>query len=96
MHTFINTKDLPTELRLYLPIVVDLLMESTVICDGVKIHYTDIIAELEKDLIRWNCEIGLSSSSRFLCGTFSSVISLYFQVIIINHKNYILQNVLDI
>lgn len=84
MHTFINTKDLPTELRLYLPMVVDLLMESTVVCDGVKIHYTDIIAELEKDLIQWNCEIGLSSSSRFMCGTFSSVISLYFQVIITN------------
>lgn len=69
---------------MYLPIMVDLLMESTVICDGVKIHYTDIIAKLEKDLVSWNSEIGSSSSSRFLCGTFSSVISITFQVIIVN------------
>lgn len=81
MHTYINTKYLPTNLRLYLPLLVDILMESTVVCDGIKIHYTDIIAELEKDIITWYSEVGSSSSSRFLCGTFSSVISLFFQVI---------------
>lgn len=81
MHCFINTKDLPLNLQKYLPIMVDLLLESTVTCDGVKIQYTDIIAELEKDMISWNAGIGSSSSSRFLCGTFSSVILIYFQVI---------------
>lgn len=80
MYTFINTKDLSIDLRMYLPIIVDLLMESTVVSDGVKIHYTDIIAELEKDIIAWNAEIGKASLSRFLCGTFSSIISLFFQV----------------
>lgn len=84
MYTFINTKDLPMNLRMYLPIMVDLLMKCTVICDGIKIHYTDIIAELEKDIMFWNSEIGISSSSHFLCGTFSSVMSLFFQVIIFN------------
>lgn len=83
MYTFLNTKDLPMGLRMYLPIVVELLMESTVICDGIKIDYTDIIAELEKDMIEWSSEIGSSSSSRYLCGTFSSVISLFFQVILL-------------
>lgn len=81
MFTFIDTKDLSLDLRMYLPIIVELLMESTVINDGVKIHYTDIIAELEKDIIKWNSEIGSSATSRFLCGTYSSVISLFFQVI---------------
>lgn len=79
-----NTNNLPLNLRMYLPIMVDLLMESTVICDGVKIHYTDIIAELEKDIVSWNSEIGSTSSSRFLCGTFSSVISIFFQVTKVN------------
>lgn len=82
MYTFIDTKDLPMNLKMYLPIMVDLLMKSTVNCDGITIHYTDIIAELEKDLMLWNAEIGTSSSSQFLCGTFSSVISLFFQVIL--------------
>lgn len=82
MYTFIDTKDLSLDLRMYLPIIVELLMESTVINGGVKIHYTDIIAELEKDIIVWNSEIGSSAASRFICGTFSSVISLFFQVII--------------
>lgn len=81
MYAFINTNDLSLDFRMYLPIIVDLFMESTVVCDDVKIHYTDIIAELEKDIIVWNSEIGMSAS-RFLCGTFSSVISLFFQVTI--------------
>ena len=38
-------------LQMYLPIMVDLLMKSTVNYEGVKIHYTDIIAELEKDIM---------------------------------------------
>lgn len=80
MYSFINTKDLPSNLQMYLPIMVDLLTENTIICDGIKIHYTDIIAELEKDIISWNSGIGSSSSSRFLCGTFSSVVSIFFQV----------------
>lgn len=91
MYTFINTKDLTLDLRMYLPIMVDLLMESTVICDGIKIHYTDIIAELEKDLIQWNANIGLLSPSRFICGSFSSVLSLFFKVIII--INYIITKI---
>lgn len=81
MHTFINTQHLPTHLRLYLPLMVELLMESTVVCDGVRIHHTDIIAELEKDIITWYTEVGSLSPNRFLCGTFSSVISMFFQVI---------------
>lgn len=81
MDTFINTQQLPPHLRLYLPLMAELLMESTVIFDGVKIHYTNIIAELEKDVITWYSEIGSLSPNRFLCGTFSSVISLFFQVI---------------
>lgn len=84
MYSFINTKDLPSNLKMYLPILVELLTESTVICDGVKIHYTDIIAELEKDIISWNSGIGSSSSTRFLCGTFSSVVMIFFKVNIFN------------
>ena len=77
-------------LQMYLPIMVDLLMKSTVNYEGVKIHYTDIIAELEKDIMCWNSEIG-TSSSHFLCGTFSSIITLFFQVIIL-HLFYIIFN----
>jgi len=82
IYIFINTKDVPMNLQMYLPIMVDLLMKSTVNCDGKKIYYTDIIAQLEKDIMCWNSEIGTASSSYFLCGTFSSVISLFFQVIL--------------
>ncbi|VVC45099.1 Peptidase M16, C-terminal,Metalloenzyme, LuxS/M16 peptidase-like,Peptidase M16, N-terminal [Cinara cedri] len=81
MHTFINTKYLPTNLRLYLPLMVEIFMESTVVYEsGVRIHYTDIIAELEKDIITWYSEVGSLSPTRFLCGTFSSIISLFFQL----------------
>lgn len=69
---------------MYLPVVVDLLLKSSVNNDGVKIHFTQVIAELEKDVMFWNSEIGTSSSSHFLCGTFSSIISIFFQVIILN------------
>lgn len=80
MYCSINTKDLPRNLQMYLPIVVDLLLESTINCDGIKIHYTDIIAELEKDVISLHSGIGFMPSSHFLCGSFSSVLMIYFQV----------------
>ncbi|XP_050435416.1 uncharacterized protein C05D11.1-like isoform X2 [Adelges cooleyi] len=80
MYTFINTKDLPLNLRMYLPLIVDLITESTVVRNGVQVHYTDIIAELEKDLVNWKSEVGLGSPSWFLCGTYSSVFTLFLQL----------------
>ncbi|XP_050528273.1 uncharacterized protein C05D11.1-like [Daktulosphaira vitifoliae] len=80
MNAFINTKDLALNLRKYLPIVVDLIMESTVIQNGVKLDYMDVIAELEKDTVSWNSSVGIGSTSWFSCGTFSSVVILSLNV----------------
>lgn len=80
MNAFINTKDLPLNLRKYLPIVVDLIMESTVIRNDVKLDYMDVIAELEKDTVSWNSSVGIGSTSWFSCGTFSSVVLLSLNV----------------
>ncbi|XP_050536251.1 uncharacterized protein C05D11.1-like [Daktulosphaira vitifoliae] len=74
MKVFINTKDLELNLRKYLPIYLDLITECTVIRNGEKLDYADVIAELEKDAVSWSASVGIGSTSSFSCGTISSVV----------------------
>ncbi|XP_050535489.1 uncharacterized protein C05D11.1-like isoform X4 [Daktulosphaira vitifoliae] len=74
LRAFINTKDLPLNLRKYLPIFLDLIMNSPVILTGE--NYTNLHAELENDVVSWKASIGIESTSSFSCGYFSSVVLL--------------------
>jgi len=87
---FINTKDLSLKLRMYLPILVDLLHDHALVSDSVENDNTKIIAKLKANFIQWNFKLGFSLSSQILCGKLSSVISLFIKVNIL--KYLILQN----
>jgi len=63
---------------MYLPVVVDLLLKSSVDNDSVTIHFTEIIAESKND----GSDID-TLYYKFLCGTVSSIISIVYQVIIL-------------
>lgn len=81
MNTFINTKDIPMNLRLYLPILIDMLMEGIMAYDDDIIDLVDITDKLKNDLTKWTPDLGLLPSSKFMDGNMSSVISLFIQVI---------------
>ncbi|XP_050536252.1 uncharacterized protein C05D11.1-like [Daktulosphaira vitifoliae] len=80
MRVFINTKDLELNLKKYLPIYLNLIMESNVIRNGVKLDHTDVIAELEKEAVTWSTCVGIGSTSSFCCGTIFSVVAFIITV----------------
>ncbi|XP_050537012.1 uncharacterized protein LOC126903090 isoform X2 [Daktulosphaira vitifoliae] len=71
LRALINTKDLPLNLRKYLPIFLDLIINSPVIPTGE--NYTNFHAELDNDVVSWKASIGIESTSSFSCGYFSSI-----------------------
>ncbi|XP_050536250.1 uncharacterized protein C05D11.1-like isoform X2 [Daktulosphaira vitifoliae] len=88
MNVIINTKDLALNLRKYLPIYLDLITESTVIRNGTKLEYADVIAELEKDVVSYSASVGIGSSSPFSNGFISSAVLLTISVVPENyHKS---------
>ncbi|XP_050537014.1 uncharacterized protein C05D11.1-like isoform X2 [Daktulosphaira vitifoliae] len=74
MRAFINTKDLPLNLRKYLPIFLDLIMNSPVI------QTDENYAKLENDVVSWKASIGIESTSSFSCDHFSSVVLIKITV----------------
>ncbi|XP_059607775.1 uncharacterized protein C05D11.1-like [Phlebotomus argentipes] len=76
----LNTESLHAELRPYLLLFLDLLMESPVRRDGVLVPYEQVVAALESDVIASMAALGLESKSRFSCGPFSHTVSLCLQV----------------
>lgn len=76
----LNTESLEFNLRPYLLLFLDLLMESPVRRDGVLIPYEQVVAALESDVISSSAALGLESKSRFSCGPFSHTVSMSLQV----------------
>ncbi|XP_050536248.1 uncharacterized protein C05D11.1-like [Daktulosphaira vitifoliae] len=88
MNVIINTKDLALNLRKYLPIYLDLITESTVIRNGTKLEYADVIAELKKDVVSYSASVGIYSTSPFSNGFISSAVLLTISVVPENyHKS---------
>ncbi|XP_055703714.1 uncharacterized protein C05D11.1-like isoform X2 [Phlebotomus papatasi] len=76
----LNTETLESNLRPYLLLFLDLLMESPVRRDGVLIPYEQVVAALESDVISSSAALGLETKSRFSCGPFSHTVSMSLQV----------------
>uniref|UniRef100_A0A1B0CSX6 Putative zn2+-dependent endopeptidase insulinase superfamily protein n=1 Tax=Lutzomyia longipalpis TaxID=7200 RepID=A0A1B0CSX6_LUTLO len=68
------------DLRPYLLLFIDLLMESPIRRDGVLIPYEQVVAALESDVICSSIALGLESKSRFSCGPFSHTLTMSLQV----------------
>uniref|UniRef100_A0A1L8DTH1 Putative zn2+-dependent endopeptidase insulinase superfamily protein n=1 Tax=Nyssomyia neivai TaxID=330878 RepID=A0A1L8DTH1_9DIPT len=76
----LNTDSLKPDLRPYLLLFIDLLMESPIRRDGVLIPYEQVVAALESDVISSSIALGLESKSRFSCGPFSHTLTMTLQV----------------
>ncbi|XP_055692741.1 uncharacterized protein C05D11.1-like [Lutzomyia longipalpis] len=76
----LNTDCLKPDLRPYLLLFIDLLMESPIRRDGVLIPYEQVVAALESDVICSSIALGLESKSRFSCGPFSHTLTMSLQV----------------
>lgn len=75
-----NTDSLTPELRMYLPLLLELLMESPIRRGDILIPYEEIVQALESDTISTDLSLGLESSNHFSCGPFSNTATLTLEV----------------
>jgi len=75
-----DTSSVSREYRKYIPLLLEMIMESPVKRDGRLISYEEVVAELEADTIETSTQIGFNTSARFSCGAYSHSVYLSLQV----------------
>ncbi|XP_067002472.2 uncharacterized protein C05D11.1 [Anabrus simplex] len=80
MFVLLNTAHVPQEKRVYLPLLLESLLELPIKRGDVLVPYEDIVAELETDTVASVTRIGLEATSRFQCGPFSHTALLSLQL----------------
>ncbi|KAF5295450.1 hypothetical protein FQA39_LY13111 [Lamprigera yunnana] len=77
-----DTSHISSDLRLYIPLLLETLLESPLERDGVIISYEDVIAQLQDDTVSAGKGIGLCGldSGRFSCASFANTVSIILQV----------------
>ncbi|KAG5670312.1 hypothetical protein PVAND_000588 [Polypedilum vanderplanki] len=75
-----DTSKIPVELRSYLLLFLDLILESPVQTEKELLPYEAVVAALEEEIISYETSLGLQSTSRFGCGPFSNSATFHMQV----------------
>ncbi|XP_074663020.1 uncharacterized protein C05D11.1-like isoform X2 [Tubulanus polymorphus] len=74
-----NTECLPDDLKLYLPLFTEILLESPVIRNGEFVPHEEVITELAADTLSSDATVGVGGG-RFSCGDYAQVITLSLKV----------------
>lgn len=80
IQALLDTGHLSAEERLYLPLISELLFESSIKRDNTLVPYEQIVAELFSDTVAYAATIGISSGSTFSVGTASTLFNVFMQV----------------
>lgn len=85
----LDTQFLTIEERLYLPLLLELAMESPIKVGDELIPYEDVVMAIESETVSSNISLGLQSSCRYNCGPYSNYAFLTVQVIPDNYEKAI-------
>lgn len=82
MVALMDTSNISSELRIYLPLLLETLLESPVERDGQLISHEEVIAEIQNDTVAVGTQIGLCGMSpgRFKCGVYAHTVAVLLQV----------------
>lgn len=75
-----NTDCVPTELRLYLPLFIDILINSPIEVDDELLPVQDITAQMEKDLISLSAFIGILDEGNYSFLPYSNHLQFSIQI----------------
>lgn len=75
-----DTSSVPLELRKYIILFLDLILESPVQTKEELLPYEVVVSALEQDMINYETSLGLQSASRFGAGSFSNYVTFNMQV----------------
>jgi hypothetical protein len=78
----LNTDDVPLHLKPYLPLLLELLMESPILEDDgtTLVPYEEVVAQLATDFLVTKAGLGLKSQ-RFLAGSYGQAAVLELQTV---------------
>lgn len=81
MIAILDTVYLPTPLRPYLTLLLDLIFESPVLRGDQIIPYEDVVRELAADTLSQEASVGLAlSGRRFSCGSYCTNAAVVIKV----------------
>ncbi|KAK2579672.1 hypothetical protein KPH14_011595 [Odynerus spinipes] len=80
MFVIMDTSSIGREHRLYLPLLLEAIMECPVKRNGQLIPYEEVVAELEADTAETRTYIGVDGAARFSCGLYSHSATLMLQL----------------
>lgn len=81
MFALMDTSNVPEDLRLYLPLLLEALFESPLKRNDKIIPYEEVVTELNNDTVTSGGQIGLDPRcKRFSCGSFAHSVSTMLQV----------------
>lgn len=75
-----DSSNVPVELRKYLLLLLDLILECPVQTKDELLPYETVVSALEHDMISYETSLGIQSSGRFGCGAFSNSVTFHMQV----------------
>jgi len=78
LYTVMNTRELPTDLKPYLPLLLELLLESPVLDKGTLIPHEEVVAQLAEEFLVSETSLGISGR-RFVPGPYSDYAVLHLQ-----------------
>lgn len=74
-----DTDSVPYDLKPYLPLFLELILESPVERNGAVVPFEEVVTELAADTLSYSSSLGVGGS-RFSCGNFSNVVMLTLKV----------------
>lgn len=80
MFALMDTSSISSDLRLYIPLLLEILFESPIKRGVDIISYETVVTELNNDTIACGGQIGLRGSKRFTCGSYGHTVSIMLQV----------------
>jgi Zn-dependent M16 (insulinase) family peptidase len=75
-----DSSELSIEMRKYLSLFLDLIVESPIKIGDKLISYEEVVAALEEDMISYDTSLGIQCSSRFGAGPFPQTATFHMQV----------------
>lgn len=80
MFAFLDSSSLPKELREYLPLFLESLLELPLERDGKIIPYEDVVTQLNDDTVTSSSFLGVINYSLFQTGSYSNTAGISLQV----------------
>ncbi|XP_056630340.1 uncharacterized protein C05D11.1-like [Diorhabda sublineata] len=76
----LDTSKVPSDLKIYLPLLLESILELPLERDGLIIPYETVVAQLNDDTVNAATSLGLSKSGLFTCGCYSTTATAVLQV----------------